>query len=204
MFFSNYIVSIQICDNITFAIFKGNIHLRDLRINLKEFVVVKNEKGDLNLNSLKVVKAKNEGVKPEEKGGKAPNVQIDNLRLQINKAIYKDYSASGGPSVKEFNVNIDERYENITNLYAVVSIIIVKALANTAIADLANFDVNSLKGPVMDTLLKATNVGGKAGGIAKQLLQNAPGAAKGTNETVEKAAGALGDIFKDVTHSNNK
>ena len=48
------------------AIFGGNIHLRDLRIDLKDFVVVKNDKGDLNLNSLKVVKAKNEGVKPEE------------------------------------------------------------------------------------------------------------------------------------------
>ena len=60
------------------AIFGGNVHLWDLRINLKEFVVVKNEKGELNLDSLKVVTAKKEGVKPEEKGGKAPNIQIDN------------------------------------------------------------------------------------------------------------------------------
>ena len=187
------------------AIFAGNIHLRDLRIDLKEFVVVKNEKGELNLNSLKVVKAKNEGVKPEEKGGKAPNVQIDNLRLKIGKAIYKDYSVHGGPSVKEFNVNIDERYQNITDLYAVVSIIVVKALANTAIANLTSFDLNGLKGPVMDNLLKATNVGGKAAGIAQQLLQtssdNAPAAAKSASETAGKAADALGDIFKDVTKS---
>ena len=186
------------------AIFAGNIHLRDLRIDLKEFVVVKNEKGELNLNSLKVVKAKNEGVKPQDKGGKAPNVQIDNLRLKIGKAVYKDYS-HGGPSVKEFNVNIDERYQNITDLYAVVSIIVVKALANTAIANLTSFDLNGLKGPVMDNLLKATNVGGKAAGIAQQLLQtssdNAPAAAKSASETAGKAADALGDIFKDVTKS---
>ena len=103
--------------------------------------------------------------------------------------------------MKEFNVNIDERYTNITNLYAVVSIIVVKALANTAIANLTNFDLNGLKGPVMDNLLKATNVSGKAADIAKQLTGNAPAAAKNASETAGKAAGALGDIFKDVTKS---
>ena len=166
---------------------------------------MKNEKGALNLNSLKVVKAEKEGVKAEEKGGKAPNVQIDNLRLKIGKAVYKDYS-HGNPSVKEFNVNIDERYTNITNLYAVVSIIVVKTLSNTAIANLTSFDLNGLKGPVMDNLLKATGINEKAAGIAQQLLQtsndNAPQAAKGVSETAGKAANALGDIFKDVTNSN--
>ena len=58
----------------------------------------------------------------------------------------------------------------------------------------------------MDTILKATHVSGKAADITQQLLQtstaNVPGAAKNASETVGKTAGALGDIFKDITRSS--
>src|SRR5574341_2024009 len=42
------------------SFFKGKVHLEELRLNLKEFIVVKNEKGELNLDSLKTVKEKKE------------------------------------------------------------------------------------------------------------------------------------------------
>ena len=187
------------------AILGGNIHLRDLRLDLKEFVVVKNAKGELNLNSLKVVSAKKEGVKPETKGERAPDIRIDNFELKIGKAFYKDYSARGGPSIREFDVNINERYTNITNPYAVVSIIVVKALANTAIAGLANIDINGLSGTIMDSLSSSTKLSGTAAKVAQNVLQvttqQAPEAAKSTSKSVGKAAGALGDIFKDLTNS---
>ncbi|MDO8525173.1 MAG: hypothetical protein Q7S07_01635 [Candidatus Omnitrophota bacterium] len=160
------------------AIFAGNIHLRDLRIKLKKFVVVKNESGELNLNSLKVVKAGNKGVKPEEKSGKAPNIRIDSLELMIDKAFYKDYSKGPEPSVKEFNVNLNGHYTNITNPYALVSLIVVKAMANTSISGLANFDINGLKGTIGDALSRTTDIAGKA-------------------------TGAIGDIFKNITGSDN-
>ena len=189
------------------AILGGKVHLRDLRINLKEFVVVKDKNGELNLNSLKVVAAKKKGAEaPEAQGGNMPTIMIDNLELKIGKVIYKDYSSGSTPSVKEFNVNLDERYTNIDNPYALVSIIVVKALMNTSIAGLANFDLNSLKGPVMDTLLKATKIPG-AGNVTTQIFQTtgdvAP-AVKDTGTAVKKAAAAIGDIFKDVTKSGNK
>jgi len=38
------------------AVFKGKIHLNEVRINLSEFNVIKNAKGEVNLDSLKVVK----------------------------------------------------------------------------------------------------------------------------------------------------
>ena len=190
------------------AMFGGTVHLRDIRINLKEFVVVKNKDGKLNLNSLKVVKAKKEGAKPAEaQGGKVPNIRIDNLELKIGKVLYKDYSSGGAPSVKEFDLNLNERYTNIDNPYALVSIIVVKALMNTTIAGLANFDLNSLQGPVMDTLLKATKINGPASDIAKQVFQttgDVTPAVKDTGATVQKAAGAIEDLFKDVTKSDNK
>lgn len=189
------------------AIFGGKVHLEEMRLSLKEFIVVKNDKGELNLNSLKVSAAKKKGepapTATKSGGGKLPDIQIDTLELKIGKAIYKDYTVAGGPAIKEYNVNIDERYTNITNPYAVVSIIVVKALSNTAIANLANFDVRALSSSVSGALSSAQNMAGQAAGIAKQTLNTtavkAPEAMKNTSETVQKAASALGDIFKDAT-----
>jgi hypothetical protein len=114
------------------AITKGVIHVEEMRMDMKEFTVVKNEKGELNLDSLKVVQAEKQGSAPEARDkGKAPEIQIDNLELKIGKVIYKDYSGGRTPSVREFNVNLSEKYQNITNPYSLVSLIVVKALMNT-------------------------------------------------------------------------
>ncbi len=138
------------------SIMRGRIHLREIRIELKELLVVKNEKGELNLNSLKVVKSQKEGKSPGESDiKKAPAIRVDDLRLKIGKVVFKDYSAGTKPAIKEFNLNIDERYKDIGDAYSLVSIIIVKALANTSISNLANFDISSLQSTISGTLGKA-------------------------------------------------
>lgn len=173
------------------AIFGGTIHLPEARLNMKELVVVKNEKGELNLNSLKVVSAQKKGQtkKPEEAGsaGKAPNIKIDILKLKIDRAIYKDYSKGGEPNIKEFNVNIDETYTNIDDLNALVGLIVVKALTNTSIAGLANFDVGSLKSSVSNTL---------AG--AQQAAAQATASVAKTEETVKKTTDALKNVLNST------
>jgi len=40
------------------AFIKRKVHLEEVRLNLKEFSVIKNEKGELNLDSLRVVEEK--------------------------------------------------------------------------------------------------------------------------------------------------
>lgn len=173
------------------AIIKGKVHLKEMRINLKEFTVVKNEKGELNLDSLKVVQAQKEGKKPEEKEkGKAPEMQIDSLELKIGKVIYKDYSKGGTPSIKEFNINLDERYENITNPYSLVSLIVVRALMGTTIASLTDFDLGGLKGTVSDTLASAqqlaTEAAAKAQEAVKETTQKAQETLKKTTEDLKQ------------------
>ena len=168
------------------AIISGRLHLHQVHIYLKEFVVVKNENGELNLDFLKVVKAEKVGALPEERGRPAPKIQIDELRLKIVKAIYKDYSMRGlEPVVKEFYIDIDEKYSNINNPYALVSIIVVRVLANTAIANLTNFDLNGLTGTVSDTLSSAEKMATRAQQVVK-----------GAEETVKQTTKALEDIFK--------
>ena len=179
------------------AIMGGKAHLEEVRLNLKEFIVVKNEAGELNLDSLRVVK-ETEGEEAEKDDSKKektemPDIQIDLLELKIDKVVYKDYSKGGSPKVREFNVNIDERYENITDPQSFVRLIIVKALKNTTIASLANFNIGKLQKGLTDTVRKtaekALQAPGKAVETGKDLIEEK--AAETAKETVGKAADTL-------------
>jgi len=178
------------------AIIGGKAHLEEVRLNLKEFLVVKNTKGQLNLDSLRVVEEA-EGKeatkeKDDEKKEKTemPDIQIDLFTLKIGKVIYKDYSKGSPPNVKEFNVNIDERYENITDPQSFVRLIIVKALKSTTIASLTNFDLGKLQSGISETVKKTTAMAKDASDRALEAGKNAGEKARQAAEnTVEKAMG---------------
>jgi len=168
------------------------IHLEEVRLNLNEFLIVKNKDGVLNLDSLKAVQAAEPAdapkeEKPEEKKPKekAPEMQIDLLLLKLNKVIVKDYTGGGEPKVSEYNLNIDERYENITNLQSVVSIIVLKAMSNAAIAKFTNLDM----GPLVDGL-------GDTVGNAGKLLQ---GVGSGALDLGKDVGGVATDTVKETT-----
>lgn len=172
------------------AIIGGKIHLPEVRLNLKEFVVVKNAKGELNLNALRTVQAQKQGKAPSQAApGKAPNIKIDSLKLSIGKVIYKDYSKGSTPDVKEFNVNINESYTNIDNPYTLASLIVVKALMNTSIASLTNFDLRGLQGTVGDTLASAQKMASTATAVAQKTVaatqEQAATAVKQAADTVQ-------------------
>jgi len=177
------------------AFFRNKVHLRDIKINLAEFVVVKNAKGELNLNSLRVVQDKKQTKKAEskKKETKMPDLKIDLLDFKIGKVIYKDYSNGAEPSIQEFNVNINERYENISDPYVFISLIIVKALMNTSIASLANFDLGPLENTAGDTLSKAQKIAGdtvaKSAAAGKKIEKEFEG-------KVGEATKGIGNFFK--------
>lgn len=157
------------------AIMKGTIHLPEVRFGLNEFVVVKNSKGEVNLDALKNVQKQKKGAQPAEKAaGKAPNLKIDKLVLNIGKVIYKDYSKGATPSVKEYNINLSEVYTNVDDPYQLASLIVVKALVGTPIASLTNFDLKGLQGSVSGVLSGAQKVAStaveKAGDTAVQAV----------------------------------
>lgn len=185
------------------AFLKKKAHLEEIRLNLEEFIVVKNEKGELNLDSLKVVQAQKEGKSPQEKeGGRPLQMQIDILKLKIGKVLYKDYSRGTPPAVREFNVNINERYENITNPYSLVSLVVVKALMNTTIAKLTNFNLRGLQGTVSETLASAQKLAAetaaKAQETVKQTTQEVQKAAQKTQEAVQETTETLKKTTEDL------
>lgn len=156
------------------AFLKGTVHLEVVRLNLAEIVVIKNTQGQVNVNSLAPVKESQAPTQrhAEPKPGKAPKLQIDLVELKVGRVVYKDYSQGAEPAVKEFAVNLDERYERVTNPQALAGMILAKALAKTTIAQLANIDVSGLR------VLAEQQLKGAAGqlqGTANQLLDSTLG-----------------------------
>ncbi len=171
------------------SILRKDTHLRQLVIDLKEFTVVKNADGRLNLNSLKVVKAQKENRSPAAENGGVIKMRIDDLRLKIGKVIYKDYTASPAPSVREFNVNIDQRFTDIENPYTVVSLIVVKSLRNTTIANLTNFDIEGMQGTISTTLSTARQVTAQARQETEDAMKNAQDVVKDVSNVFKTLGG---------------
>jgi uncharacterized protein involved in outer membrane biogenesis len=156
------------------ALVKKNIHLSELRLNLNEFVVIKNKQGVLNIDSLTAVQTgkKTEPVKtqePEAQPAEKLQIKIDLMKLKIGKVIYKDYSKGNEPFIRTLNLNIDEEYENITDPEAVVRIIVVKVLTNQALTGLTNFKFGSLS----DNLPASVNMlgDGAEGNVVKNTAE---------------------------------
>jgi hypothetical protein len=186
------------------AIMGGKVHLEEVRLHLKEFIVVKNKAGELNLDSLRVIKETEEVEEPkkgdtEKKKTEMPDIQIDLLALKIDKVIYKDYSKGTPPKEKVFNVNIDEQYENITDPQSFVRLIIFKALKNTTIASLTNFDLGKLKSGISGTVKKTAEMAQEATGRALEAGKDASGKVQeAAGKTVEKATDAGKDASEKI------
>jgi uncharacterized protein involved in outer membrane biogenesis len=135
---------------------QGKAHFKEVRLDLKEVIVIKNKDGKLNIDALKPTpqeKEKQKKTKEDRAKGKAPKLMIDNLYLSIGRVVYKDYSKGGEPSIQEFNIDIKERqFKHIDNPSSVVSLIMFEALTHTTLSRLANLDLSMFKDGAMGVL----------------------------------------------------
>jgi hypothetical protein len=184
---------------------KGRAHLEEVRLNLRELVVVRNETGAVNLNALQAVKTSRSGeaATPPRKATKisrAPALKIDVLELAIGRVVYKDYSG-GAPQIRVFPVNLNERFTNITNPAVVGGLVVSRALANTTIARLADFDLKSLEQGVSQIMRREMGTLGDALTeiTSQDTLRSAGKAAgqavSGTGEAVKETAEAIKQLF---------
>ncbi len=163
---------------------RGQVHLKEVRLNLRELTVVKNAQGHVNLNSLQAVKAGHEQAEGPAKAAapvKPPAIQIDQLELRVGKVVYKDYS-SGTLQVREFPVNLHERFRNINNPYVLAGVIVSRSLAKTTIAQIVHFDLGSLQSELTRTINDS---------LVKTVDQVTRGAAGQVGEAVTEATGTL-------------
>lgn len=117
------------------ALFKGKLHLPLIILDLEEMVVVKNEKGKLNVDSLKIVKnmEKSKEKKKEAEKNKKPSKQmafrIDEARLNLGKVIVKDYTRGNNPIVLAYEIGVkDKVYKNINSAQEFATLIMLEAM----------------------------------------------------------------------------
>jgi len=169
------------------SVLTGKVHFQEIDLSIKEFFVEKNEKGELNLDSLKSLQG---DKKTSEKKKAKRKIQIDRLRLHIGKVVYRDYSGGGSPTVNEYQLNIDQEFRNIDDLDALVRLIVFRALVNTSIARLIGLDLNALSAGIPSSVTGA--VGG-ALGTGREIGKTGAGAAK---DVLEKTTEGLKKLFR--------
>ena len=190
-----------------FDVLKGNVHLENIEFDMKQFTVVKNEKGELNLDRLKALQgtqkapAQTTPQKPKTPA-KAIPIQIDMMRLKIGKVVYVDYSG-GTPSTKEFLINLDQSYQNITDLNSVVRLIVLKAMMSSGISNLVNFDIGGLEGTLTGAFNTSTKLAAQAAAKSLDTLKTAaenPGAIMDqAGGVLQTTTGVVEDTAKDLT-----
>lgn len=168
------------------AVSKRRVHIKDMDFQLKTLNVVRNDKGMVNLDYLNIVKLKKGGAR-----GEAPMpVAIDRLHLKGGTVIYTDYRYSP-PRVNEFDVNIDERYENISDPYALGEIIVSRSLYGTSVPQLAGFNVGALQTGAAAVVSKGTGIVKDA---AKSTMATLSEVDKKAAEMIESTKGVIREI----------
>lgn len=132
--------------------FKKDIHIKDMVFDVGLVNVVRNKNRENNLNSLKVVGALEKVNKNEKAKNGLPGIRIDRLHLKGGMVKYKDYTKAPYPAVTEFEVNVDETYENITNPYQLVSLLVSRSLVKTSPSNIIGFDLTPVQKQVNEAV----------------------------------------------------
>jgi hypothetical protein len=113
------------------SFFKNRIHLKRLKLELKEFCVITPKSGKPNVTSLSVFRAK--------KTGKAPELQIDFFALKLGKIVYKDYNAGDPPPrTRELALNLDVQVSHITKPEQLLNFILTQSFRKRDISGLVD------------------------------------------------------------------
>jgi len=156
---------------------KKELRIKDIRFNIKELFIVKTKEGEFNLTSLKLISntKKEEGVKKPQiteeeqkikedkviklKESKEPRkIKIDKLYIKIGKIIYKDYTKGSLPKINEYVLNIEEKFENITDLRGFINLFALKTFISTSANKFIELDSKSTKDNMKEILKKETEI----------------------------------------------
>ena len=158
------------------------VHFHILKIDLKELLIVRNQDGHLNFMRIKALK------KPGTPRRARKDFKIEKLYLSIGKVIYKDYYKNDPPLVNVYKVNIrDQLFENVDDPEALVSAVMHKALMQTDISQLLDFNMNILRENLR-------GVADKGGVMLKRFQSKATQTIKDTTKDIKQT---IKSLFKE-------
>jgi hypothetical protein len=162
----------------------GSPHINNMLVNLKQVVIVKNSKGESNVQRLKGVASSSAagGTGPQtakSDNGKKMRCRVDQLQIHIGTVTIKDYTG-GKPSERSFNLNVDASYKGITDPTDITRLVLMTMMSQARLPDI---------GIRMDDLKKGLgDVTDTAGKAIKGASENLEKADKGLLDTLKQAA----------------
>lgn len=144
------------------ALFKKQIHFKDLKIDLKEFTVIRKSNGDVNLHSIKLIQQGRldpESIETTKEEG--VDLHFDLLELNIGTVIFIDISKKGKEKRKEYRLNLKQQFKDVDSLESLQRIILIEAVTKTSLDKVLNLNLKSLIKPVRNVLRGAIKITGK-------------------------------------------
>lgn len=137
------------------SMLSGAPHINDMLINIKQLVVVKNNKGESNVQKLKGVVSS---------GKSSSKYYVDTLRVHIGTVTIKDYSHPK-PTERNVNLNVDATYKNISDSTDITRLVLLTVMSQVHLPDIG-INTDELKKNLGDV----ANQAGQALGGAKDAI----------------------------------
>ncbi len=147
------------------SMLKGAPHINDMLINIKQLVIVKNNKGETNAKKLKGI------VSPS--GGSSKKYRVDKLRVHVGTVTIKDFSRAK-PSERDITLNIDATYYNITDATDITRLVLLTVMNQVRLPDIKMDDLkNNLSNAAGNAVKGAAGAVGSAGKSVFDIFNNA-------------------------------
>lgn len=186
------------CDYDILAMFKKNVHVRDVQIDLKYFNVEMNSKGQLNILNLKPdmikdLKASQGDKQAEEELQNETKISVDKFMVKLDTLEFQ----SSTPAIPSFklDLNYSNVFENLEGTSAEIGLkVLAQVVSGTPLSPI-------LKAGQIDLTKSAAELASQFGstvGSAKGAVEGVGEAAKGAVESVGEAAGKAVDAVKGI------
>lgn len=113
------------------SFFSSQPHLNFLDLAISNIVVVRNAKGETNLERLKGVGGRE--AKPASTD--ATQFRVDTLHLSVGTLTYRDYTKNP-PTVRTIPANVDATYKDITESTDITRLVLVTVMSKVSFAEL--------------------------------------------------------------------
>lgn len=186
------------CDYDILAMFKKNVHVRDVQIDLKYFNVEMNSKGQLNILNLKPdmikdLQASQGDKQAEEELQNETQISVDKFMVKLDTLEFQ----SSTPAIPGFklDLNYSNVFENLEGTSAEIGLkVLAQVVSGTPLSPI-------LKAGQIDLTKSAAELASQFGstvGSAKGAVEGVGEAAKGAVESVGEAAGKAVDAVKGI------
>jgi hypothetical protein len=134
------------------ALLGGKLHLPLIVFDLKEVILIKDKDGKLNVDALKIAQTTEKPEqdqakeKPKEKSKRMP-MQVDELRLNIERVVYEDYSQGDKPVILGYDLAFkDKVFKDIKSPEEMATLIMLQAMGPATIQGAAIYGAATVLG----------------------------------------------------------